>query len=187
MLENYCDLLIIMSFLDCSCSWVGGCISVLAFEVADTSSKLYLLTSGGRFFCWSSLCELLFPAVYGHTCFTLLAPSCGRILKFYVFSGSYNSLVGCWQPSFCFPEGDTKTQVCGFSLAHRPWPVFWRDSLFRWACFLYWGTGTRSQLQSVRKCWFSSQGLEGAHGPGWVRLQWGFSSVSQVSFLLESW
>ena len=44
---------------------------------------------------------------------------------------------GCWQPSFCFPEGGAKTQVCGFSLAHRPWPVFWRDSLFRWACFIY--------------------------------------------------
>ena len=27
-----------------------GCISVLAFEVADTSSTLYLLTSGGSFF-----------------------------------------------------------------------------------------------------------------------------------------
>ena len=94
MLEDYCDLLIITSFLDCWCSW-GGCISVLAFEVAYTSSKLYLLTSGGSFFGWSSLCELLFPAVYEHTCFTLLAPSCGRILKFYVLSGSYNSLAGC--------------------------------------------------------------------------------------------
>ena len=119
MLEDYCDLLIITSFLDCSCSWVGGCLSVLAFEVADTSSKLYLLTSGGRFFCWSSLCELLFPAMYGHTCFTLLAPSCGRILMFHQ--------AACRKPLFHFPGEGTATLAC-FSLAHRPLSAFSESS-----------------------------------------------------------
>lgn len=53
----------------------------------------------------------------------LLAPSCGRILKLVSLFSS------CWMPVFCFPEGGTTSQVCGFSLANTAWSAFWVSSL----------------------------------------------------------
>lgn len=91
------------------------------FKAAVTSPRIYQPPSGVIYFF---LLFLLYSlrislALHEYTCFTLLAPSFGRILKLLYLV----SIVQRTRPSagnlFCFPESDTSH--CGdFSFASRP-------------------------------------------------------------------
>lgn len=136
----------------------------------------YLLKSLLIVFWWhifsrSSLYVVLSSVLYGYTCSILLALSFGIILKIiYLLWFLQLSRVATWR--FFFLKGGATAQICGFFLAHRPWTVFWRDSLFTGAC-------------SCCYTWEQAQGASGRVG-GCVGLALGIlgMSISQIGGFL---
>ena len=78
--EDYCDPLVVLCFLDFSCS-LKSRIAVFAFVGSVTSFSLYWLVLGEKY-PPSALPGILrlSQTFYGYVCSMFLAPSCGRIL-----------------------------------------------------------------------------------------------------------
>lgn len=105
-------------FLDSLCSLVL-CIPAFAFELAETSSKLFSCLH------WSCyMWGFLWSFSYKCTCSTLLAPFCGRIVK--VFSPLWFSQftwIAVGNLSH-FPESGAIFYDCSFSLDCILWSGF---------------------------------------------------------------
>lgn len=75
----------------------------------------------------------------------------------------------CRKPFFCIPESSATTPIHNFSLAHRPWPVFWEHSLSNEAsfCFYSWKPeqGAWTKWDEGR-CRFSYYYIGDTHGSG---------------------
>lgn len=94
----------------------------------------------------------------GYICFTFLIPSCSRIFLI-AWLWSYTSPGWLFETFLLFSEGNPAAQVCGFTLTHRPWPIFCMHSLSTRG-----STWTKSSFQSGRMCWFNSLSIRVTHG-----------------------
>ena len=107
-----------------------------------------------------------------------LLPLVAEFLSFYVFPVSSTRQAATGNLA-CFSEGGTVTQDCGFSLAHRPWPVFWVYLLSELTLPSALGT----IQEELPKCVFSTWGIEDAYTPNRETFRWDTPRGSQVDFL----
>lgn len=115
--ENYCDLLVVSSYLDFAC-FLELCAAVSAFEAAVISFSLYCLQGSNTFFQPCSRFWGFLRLSMDTSALSFLFPSVEEILSLYASLYPATHQGECWQSLFCFLKGGATAEVCGLSLAH---------------------------------------------------------------------
>lgn len=150
--QNYMPLSLIIGEL--LCFWVAIVPWCFTFEVSRhlLKSLLFAFIQSkylfvGATISWVSLTLNRFT----HS--TFLDPSCEEFFLWFLnFTRLANENLSCWH----FPEVVLLLHMCGFSLAHSPWPVFWEDSLWT----------TAALRATLGQGWSDCQGRIGTQSSG---------------------
>ena len=136
--------------------YLGVCVAVFSFVLADTSSNLHL-SSRERYCFLGSAYSWYFLQPCMDTCSTLLTLNSWQNSETCLASLVVTThRTGYWKPPLCFFRWWCCSSSFRVSLVHRPWPV-WEGCLLGLSC-------------CCTRCWgmggFSTWGTGVTHGPG---------------------
>lgn len=125
LLKDYCAL-----FGDVIFPWFFHirwefCTALFTCEIAVASSNFINCLQGKSTFmsaCYA-FWSILWPCIDAAAPYFLL-PFVMEFLSLHVFLDPTTNQASCRYTLFCFPNGGTTAQICGFFLVHRPWSAF---------------------------------------------------------------
>lgn len=140
------------------------CTALFTCEIAVTSSNFINCLQGKSTFmsaCYT-FWSILWPCIDATAPYFLL-PFVMEFLSLHVFLDPTTYQASCRYTLFCFPNGGTTAQICGFFLVHRPWSAFC-------TCFL----PTRACSPQSWELHKEPDGCKGGEVWFWRAMYWGW-------------